>query len=210
MKSPNSISAATLKRLPLYLSYLKTLPKDRTVNISATAISAALSLNAVQVRKDLAAVGKGGRPKIGYLTEELVFDIENCMGCKDLSYAALVGAGNLGKALLSCDDFGQYGLNISVAFDKSENNIGATVNNKHILSADKLEDMCKHMNIRIGIITVPSYEAQGVCDKLIRAGVVEIWNFTSVKLKVPQKVMVLDEHIGSSLPLLFNHKIENN
>ncbi len=209
MKSRNTISVATLKRLPLYLAYLKALPTNGSANISATAISVAMSLNEVQVRKDLAAVGKGGKPKIGYQTGELITDIENCLGCNQFNYAALVGAGNLGRALLSCEDFAQYGLNITVVFDKDKNNIGTVVNNKHILSADKLEEFCTNMKIHIGIIAVPSREAQGVCDKLVRSGAVAIWNFAPVKLNVPEKVMVLNEHIGSSLPLLLGHIADN-
>lgn len=209
MKNQNPISVATLKRLPMYLFYLRELPKDSSVYISATAISAALSLNEVQVRKDLAAVGKGGKPKIGYLTEELISDIEECIGCNEFNNAALVGAGNLGKALLCCEDFEQCGLNITVVFDKDKDNIGTVVNNRHILSADKLEEICNRIKINIGIITVPSHEAQEVCDKLVSCGAVAIWNFAPVKLNVPEKVMVLNEYIGSSLPLLLNHIADN-
>ena len=208
MKTQGPISIATLKRLPLYLSNLKALPKGGPLNISATAIAVALGLNEVQVRKDLASVGDGGRPKIGYLTEELISDLEDCLGCRDCHDAALVGAGNLGKAQLCCGDFGRYGMEIAVAFDESESNIGTTINNKHVLSADKLEELCSRMKIRIGIITVPSYAAQDVCDALVRAGVLAIWNFAPVKLKVPKGVVVLDEHIGSSLPVLLNHLAE--
>ena len=105
----------------MYLSYLKSLPKDGPANISATVAAAALSLNEVQVRKDFAAVGEGGKPKIGYITEELIADIENCLGRSKSINAVLVGAGNLGRALLCCESFSQYGLTIAAAFDCSEN-----------------------------------------------------------------------------------------
>ena len=93
------ISKATLKRLPTYLSYLKALPEDASANISATALAAGLHMGEVQVRKDLALVSDGGRPKIGYNREHLIADIENFLGYGNSNDAVLIGAGKLGRAL---------------------------------------------------------------------------------------------------------------
>ena len=106
------ISKSTLKRLPVYLSYLKSLPEDGPAHISATALAAALSMGEVQVRKDLALVSNGGRPKIGYLREGLIQDIEDFLGYANTNDAVLVGAGKLGRALLGYNGFEEYGLNI--------------------------------------------------------------------------------------------------
>lgn len=100
-----SISTQTLHRIPLYLNYLRSLPKDGAENISATAIAEALGLNDVQVRKDLAQVSSGGRPKIGYITKRLIADIEEFMGYNDTRSAIVAGAGNLGRALFSYGGF---------------------------------------------------------------------------------------------------------
>ena len=89
------ISRATLKRLPTYLSYLKSMPADSPANISATALAAALHMGEVQVRKDLAMVSDGGRPKIGYRRESLIRDIEGFLGYGNTNDAVLIGAGKL-------------------------------------------------------------------------------------------------------------------
>ena len=109
------ISKATLKRLPTYLAYLKSLPEGSSVNISATALAAGLHMGEVQVRKDLALVSSGGRPKIGYNRAALIADIEQFLGYGNTNDAVLIGAGKLGRALLGYSGFAEYGLNIVAA-----------------------------------------------------------------------------------------------
>ena len=110
------ISRATLKRLPTYLAYLKGMPESSGVNISATALAAGLHMGEVQVRKDLALVSSGGRPKIGYNRAALIADIEQFLGYGNTNDAVLIGAGKLGRALLGYSGFAEYGLNIVAAF----------------------------------------------------------------------------------------------
>ena len=99
------ISKAVIKRLPTYLSYLRNLPEDAPPNISATTLANALGMGEVQVRKDLAMVSDGGRPKIGYLREALIDDIEQFLGYDNTTDAILIGAGKLGQALLGYSGF---------------------------------------------------------------------------------------------------------
>lgn len=203
-----TISKQTLQRMPLYLSYLKSLPKDGTVHISATGIANDLKLNDVQVRKDLAQVSDGGRPKIGYITEDLMKDIEHCLGYDNVDTAILIGAGNLGRALLAYDGFSEYGMDIVTAFDVDETIIGTTICGKQVLPMDKLPSVCKRMKIKIGIITVDSQEAQKVCDLLVSNEVLAIWNFAPVHLHVPDHVLVQNENMVNSLAILSNHMVE--
>ncbi|MFB0919455.1 MAG: redox-sensing transcriptional repressor Rex [Oscillospiraceae bacterium] len=203
------IPAPTLRRLPLYLSYLKALPKDSLANISSTVIASELELNDVQVRKDLAAITDGGRPRIGYAVKELVADLEERLGYRDVKSAALVGAGSLGRALLAYENFSEHQFDIAVAFDSDESVIGMQIRGKRVISSDKIENLCGRMKIRLGIITVPEREAQEICDRLVGAGVLAIWNLTSAKLSVPECVMVINERIGDALPLLSQHLTEN-
>jgi redox-sensing transcriptional repressor len=197
-----SVSTQTLQRLPLYLRYLKALPRDGRMNISAKAIAEALGLGEIQVRKDLAAISSGGRPKIGYITESLMADIQSFLGCDNINEAVLVGAGKLGRALLAYEGFGEYGLNIVAAFDDDEGVIEDGGNGKPVFSMGKLEELCARMKIHIGIITVPADSAQSVCDRLLDAGVLAIWNFASVHLKTPEHILVKNENIADSLALL--------
>lgn len=196
-----SVSIQTLKRLPGYLAYLKSLPEDQKDTISATNIAEALKLNHVQVRKDLASVCAGGRPKVGYIKKDLIQELEHYLGYDDTSSAVIVGAGNLGRALLSYDGFSKYGVEIVTAFEIDSNLIGSTVNGKKILAYEKLKGLCNRMNIRIGILTVPDEEAQKVCDEMVESGILAIWNFTSVQLKVPEQVLVHNENMASSLTM---------
>lgn len=199
-----TISPQTLRRLPRYLNFLKSLPKDGAVNISATTIAEALGLNDVQVRKDLALVSSGGRPKIGYITEDLTKDIEHCLGCDDFDSAVLVGAGNLGRALLSYSGFANYGLHIVAAFDADESLAGKSVNGRQIFPVSKLENLCGRLKINLAVLAVPAGAAQEVCDELVRSGVKAILNFAPAELKVPENVLVLNEDIAYLLAVLSN------
>ena len=203
-----NISLQTLRRLPVYLHYLKVI-KDEYQSISATAIAEKFGLNDVQVRKDLAAVSGSGRPKTGYFTDELISQIESYLGCRSDTKTVLIGAGNLGQALMSYDGFDDYGIDIIAAFDTSEEVYGKMVNGKPILSSEDLEEVCLNKNIRLGIITVPAYGAQSVCDELVSYGVKAIWNFAPTILKVPDGVIVENENLASSLAVLSKH-LHNN
>lgn len=200
-----SVSSQAMKRLPQYLSYLKSLSKSEIVHISATSIADALGMNDVQVRKDLAQASGCGRPKIGYVLHDLIRDIEQFLGCDDTDSAVIVGAGSLGCALLSYSGFAPYGLDIAAVFDADEKKIGTHVSGKEILDARTVADLCQRMNIRIGIITVPALHAQDVCDALLKGGVRAIWTFAPVHLCVPTGVLVKHENMACSLAMLSLH-----
>lgn len=204
-----SVSPQTLKRLPMYLRFLTSISVTEYPNISATAIADALGFYDVQVRKDLASVSSGGRPKTGYVTENLIKDIKKFLGYDEQKYAVLVGAGNLGQALLSYEGFKKYGLEISVAFDINEKLWGQSIHGKQILSVDDMETYCKNHSITFGIISSPSEPAQDIADKLVGIGVKSILNFAPVNLKVPSDVMVENVDIASSVVLLCCHITRN-
>lgn len=203
------VSRATLKRLPTYLSYLKSLPEDTAPNISATALAAGLHMGEVQVRKDLALVSDGGRPKIGYNREALIADLEDYLGYGNTNDAVLIGAGKLGRALLGYSGFAEYGLNIVAAFDANDAIIGTSNSGKPIMHLSRLYDTCVRNKIKIGIITVPADQAQEVCDLLIQNGILAIWNFAQKHLNVPEGILVQNENMASSLAILSKHLSEH-
>jgi redox-sensing transcriptional repressor len=202
-----TVSKQTLARLPQYLSYLESLP-DAVRSISATGIAAALGLNQVQVRKDLASVSSSGKPKVGYMRRDLIREIKTFLGYDSADEAVIVGAGKLGRALMGYVGFKDYGLNILAAFDSNDNQIGEDENGHQILPIEVLKDTCQRLGVRIGIITVPASAAQSVCDQLIDAGVLAIWNFAPVRLVVPEGILVQNENMASSLAILSNHLAE--
>lgn len=197
----HSLPMQTLRRLPVYLKYLQSLAGVQ--NISSVGIADALGFNTVQVRKDLALVSSGGRPRTGYVVRDLTADIESYLGYDDITSAVLVGAGELGRALLSYKGFAQYGLDIVAAFDIHPPKAG--VHGKQVLPAEKLAGLCRRMNIKIGIITVPAAAAQGVCDSLVAGGILAIWNFAPVRLSAPPHILIQSENMAASLALLSKH-----
>lgn len=198
------ISKSVLKRLPGYLAYLKTLDGEEHTYISATALANALGMGEVQVRKDLAMVSDGGRPKIGYPREMLIDDIEQFLGYDNTTDAVLIGAGKLGQALLGYNGFDEYGLNILAAFD-THPSADHTEEGKPIFSTDRLESFCKEHKVLMGIITVPAAHAQEVCDRLIACGIKAIWTFAPTHLDVPENILVQYENMATSLAVLSMH-----
>ena len=201
----NEISKPVLKRLPSYLAYLKALPEDGPANISATALAAALNMGEVQVRKDLALVSDGGRPKVGYLRESLIADLEQFLGYDNTTEAVLIGAGKLGQALRGYSGFDEYGLEIVAAFDANEELDGKTESGKPIYSISRLPEFCKERKVLMGIITVPAAAAQEVCDLLIANGIKAVWTFAPTHLDVPPQILVQYENMATSLAVLSMH-----
>ncbi|MGI6153410.1 MAG: redox-sensing transcriptional repressor Rex [Christensenellaceae bacterium] len=199
-----SVSLRTIRRLPLYVNYLKALPAE-TENISATSIAAGVGLNDVQVRKDLASICSGGRPKTGYNRRKLISSIQKYLGYQNVTTAVLVGMGNLGRALHNYSGFREYGLEIAAAFDAHPGVIGKTYGGHRVMPVSKLRDLCMRMHVHIGIIAVPAESAQAVCDVLIESGIKAIWNFAPVRLRTPEDVLVQNEDMASSLAILSSH-----
>ena len=198
------ISKSVLKRLPGYLAYLKNMPEGAPLNISATALANALGMGEVQVRKDLAMVSDGGRPKIGYLREALIDDIEQFLGYYNTTDAILIGAGKLGQALMAYKGFDEYGLNILAAFDL-EPKMTKTDEGKPVYPISKLAQFCRANKVLMGIITVPAESAQQVADELIAGGIKAIWNFAPAHLDVPSGILVQYENMATSLAVLSVH-----
>ena len=198
------ISKSVLKRLPGYLAYLKTMPDNGSPYISATALANALGMGEVQVRKDLAMVSDGGRPKIGYQRSALIDDIEQFLGYDNTTDAVLIGAGKLGQALCGYSGFEAYGLNILAAFD-AQPMMDKTDEGTPIYPMEQLESFCKTNKVLMGIITVPAKHAQDVCNRLIDCGIKAVWNFAPTHLEVPEHILVQNENMATSLAVLSMH-----
>lgn len=198
------ISKAVLKRLPGYLSYLKSTQEGGSLYISATALANALGMGEVQVRKDLAMVSDGGRPKIGYQRDRLIDDIEQFLGYDNTTDAVLIGAGKLGQALCGYSGFDAYGLNILAAFD-AKPAADTTDEGTPIYPMEQLQSFCKGNKVLMGIITVPAKYAQQVCNQLIECGIKAVWNFAPTHLDVPENILVQNENMATSLAVLSMH-----
>jgi len=197
---PSYVSKKLLRRLPLYLNHLKSLP-EQSANVSATTIARAVGLGDVQVRKDLARVSTEGRCRTGRSREQLIQDIENYLDFVTTTGSVIVGAGKLGQALLDYSGFEESGLNVMAGFDLHPASTHSE-SGKPIYPMNRLESFCRNYDVRIGIIAVPGEQAQAVCDSLVACGIQAIWNFAPVHLKTPDYVLVQSENLAVSLTSL--------
>lgn len=192
----------SVRRMPMYLQYLKQVRERGRCCVSCTHIAEHLHLNSIQVRKDLAMTGIVGRPKTGYEVEPLIEAVEEFLGWNNTHDAFLVGVGSLGRALLGYEGFQEYGLEIIAGFEKSADKIGQTIHGKEILDIETLPDLIRRMHVQIGILTVPAEAAQEVTDLMVGAGIRAIWNYTPVQLDVPPTVVVEDVRMAASFAVL--------
>lgn len=188
-----TVSKATLGRLPCYLEYVKRCDSE---NISATKIAADLGYGEVQVRKDLSAVCTSGRPKTGYKRAELEKCLSDILGENKVTSAVLVGAGKLGNALMNYGGFLEYGLEIIAAFDEKPDEENG------VYPVSQLKAFCRAYDVKIGILTVPAKAADSVAKQMTESGITAIWNFAPTTLNVPQYVKVKNENLALSLAYL--------
>lgn len=207
VQTVQGISKQALLRLPYYLNYLKLLQKEGTMVVSAPKIAAALALNEVQVRKDIALVSScAGKPKTGFQVDLLIHDLESFLGYDNVDEAVLIGAGQLGRSLLGYKGFADYGLQIVAAFDRDPTLFDLRFDGEQrIFPMEKLEDLCRRLRVHIGIICVPPKSAQDVCDRLVACGIRAVWNFAPTHLTVPDGVLLQNENMASSLAVLSAH-----
>lgn len=194
----------SLRRLPSYLYFLQRLKKTNKKVVSCSVIGQELRFDPTQVRKDLQYTGIVGKSKVGYDIDKLIDAIEIFLGWDKISPAILVGVGSLGTAVLGYPNFHRHGLEIVAAFDRDPNKIGNVVHGKEILHIDRISDFVQEMHIHVGIITVPPEAAQIVTSLLVLGGIKAIWNFAPVALSVPPDIIVQNEDLFASFPILSN------
>jgi redox-sensing transcriptional repressor len=194
--------APSVRRLPSYLLIAKQAFDAGDEYISGTLIAGELSLEPIQVRKDLAITGISGRPKRGYPVGPLITAIESYLNWDRRVDAVLVGAGNLGSALVGFPGFKQHGLHIIAAFDADPGKTGKIIHDATIYSMEDLGTRIPGLGVLMAVLTVPSGMAQAVADQLVTAGIKAIWNFTNVKIKVPEDVVVQNEDLSSGYAML--------
>ena len=192
----------SIKRLPLYLGFLRDLQRNKREFVSCTHIAEAFNFESVQVRKDLAFTGIIGKPKVGYSVPVLIDVIEDFLGWNNLNNAFLVGAGSLGSAFLGYERFQEYGLKILAAFDVDAAKIGVEIHGKEVLPLEKLPELAARMHVHIAILTVPAAAAQAAAEILVAGGVKGILNFAPVQLNLPEDVIVEDVNLAVSFAAL--------
>ena len=194
-----TISKATIDRLPLYYRTLRLAQDDGMDIISSDELGRRLELTPEQIRKDLALFGQFGKKGVGYYVNELKFNVGKILGLDNHWNIAIVGIGHLGVALANYQNFIALGFNLVALFDNDPNIIGKTVNHVKVKSIDELQSCAKNLKIDIGVIAVPAQFAQQVADKLVKANIKGIWNFAPVKMRVPEDVKIVNEDLSVGL-----------
>ena len=197
-----TISKATIDRLPLYYRTLRLAQDDGMDIISSDELGRRLELTPEQIRKDLALFGQFGKKGVGYYVNELKFNVGKILGLDNHWNIAIVGIGHLGVALANYQNFIALGFNLVALFDNDPNIIGKTVNHVKVKSIDELQSCAKNLKIDIGVIAVPAQFAQQVADKLVKADIKGIWNFAPVKMRVPEDVKIVNEDLSVGLSRL--------
>ena len=195
-------AAPSVRRLPSYLYTIRQMQSEGNEYISGTLIAQELGLEPIQVRKDLAITGIIGKPKMGYPVHTLIDAIESFLGWDSVQDVVLVGAGNLGSALMGHREFRLHGLHIVAAFDKNPEKTGSTIHGVKVLPMDDIETEIRKLGVKAAILTIHSDDAQATADILVKAGILGIWNFTAVKLRVPETVAVQTEDLSSGYAIL--------
>lgn len=195
-------SQPTIKRLPSYLHVIENAQREGKEFISGTVIAEELDLEPIQVRKDLAVTGIVGKPRIGFPVDKLIEAIYKFLEWDRDHRAIIVGAGNLGTALMGYREFKRRGLDIVAAFDPDKEKVGTLIHGTRVYPVGQMTEKIREFGVNIAILTVPSAHAQAVADLLVKSGIQAIWNFTNIKLKVPKDVIVQKEDLSSGYAVL--------
>lgn len=198
----NKISDATVRRLSLYYRSLKYAYDRGMRTISSQELADMNNLTAAQVRKDLSFFGAFGRRGLGYYVADLQRNIARILGINKTWNVALVGAGNIGRALLDYDQFRQQGFLIKVIFDNDPQKIGKTFHGLEVKDFDDAAEEIRQHKIKIAIIAVPAQFAQQVVDRLVEYRIKAILNFAPITLQVPDHISVRNENMAIEIEAL--------
>ncbi|MBR2301414.1 MAG: redox-sensing transcriptional repressor Rex [Bacteroidaceae bacterium] len=194
----------TLRRLPWYLSVCRLLKAKGEVFVSSTRLSKETNIVASQIAKDLSCVNIVGRTRVGYEIDNLLAVLEDFLGFTTVHKAFLFGVGRLGGALLNDSGLKQFGLEVVAAFDTNPRIVGHSIAGIPVYHINELEAKMRRHQVKIGILTVPIDNAQEVADKMVVWGIKAIWNFTPLRIRVPENIVVQNTSLYAHLSLMFN------
>lgn len=203
------IPSATIGRLSIYSRYLKDADNKGIVTVSSQNIAKATGVTPAQVRKDLAYFGEFGTRGVGYNSRELYSYIMKILGLDRSWPVAVIGAGNLGRALCHYKGFAERGFNICCVFDNDPNKIGEKFADVEVFPMSALEEKVKVHNIKLGIIAVPASSAQEAADNMIKARINGIINFAPINVIVNENILLRRVDLAAQLEYL-TYSLEDN
>lgn len=200
------IPDATVARLPLYLRALNGLAERGTATVSSEDLALAAGVNSAKLRKDLSHLGSYGTRGVGYDVQYLIYQISRELGLTQDWAVAIVGVGNLGRALANYGGFVSRGFRVAGLLDADPTVVGDRIAGLTVEHSDGLEAVIRKRGVSIVVIATPAAAAQQVCDRVIAAGVTSILNFAPVVLTVPDGVDVRKVDLSIELQILAFHE----
>ncbi|GAA0968451.1 redox-sensing transcriptional repressor Rex [Acrocarpospora macrocephala] len=200
------IPDATVARLPLYLRALNGLAERGTATVSSEDLALAAGVNSAKLRKDLSHLGSYGTRGVGYDVQYLIYQISRELGLTQDWAVAIVGVGNLGRALANYGGFVSRGFRVAGLLDADPAVVGDHIAGLTVEHSDGLEAVIRKRGVSIVVIATPATAAQQVCDRVIAAGVTSILNFAPVVLTVPDGVDVRKVDLSIELQILAFHE----
>jgi len=198
----SGVSEATVRRLSNYFRILGDLEVEGEETISSDRLAVRCGITSAQVRKDFSSFGSFGRRGLGYNVDHLRGSIGKILGIDRCWKLVLVGAGNLGHALFQYEEFHRQGFHICAIFDHNLAKVGSNWDGVMVHSMDRLAELVKDHDARIGVVAVPAAAGQEVADRLVEAGVEGILNFAPVKLSAPEPVYIRNVNLAIALESL--------
>ena len=198
----DAIPPPVVWRLSLYLRQLEHLAGSGIEKVSSRGLADILQVTGAQVRKDLAHFGQFGRPGVGYRVDELVGKLRQILRTDRVWKVIVVGAGDLGRALLRHERFFHKGFEVVAAFDIAAEVIGSTVGSITVHHMRKLPKLVRDLDVRLAMVAVPPHAAQQVTDTLCRAGIRGILNFAPTSVQPPADVTVRQVALAAQLEQL--------
>ena len=197
------VSPAVIKRLPRYFRYLREIIRMGKTRVSSAELSRMMNVTASQIRQDLNCFGGFGQQGYGYNVNYLYTKICEILGVGCGFRAAVIGAGNLGTALVKSTMFEKRGVDVVAMFDVNSDIIGKKIGDVKVYGMDSLEETLKRYSVDIVILTLPKEYATDAADRLENTDITGIWNFTGKEIQIPTKDVVVENvHIGDSLMTL--------
>ena len=196
------IPKATAKILPLYYRYLIILNEEGKDKVSSTELSEAVQVDSASIRRDFSYFGALGKRGYGYDVKNLLSFFKKILNQDTLTNVALVGVGNLGRALLNYNFKRSNNIRISCAFDINKKITGRILSGVPVYDMKDLKQQLSDQQISIAILTVPSTAAQKTTDEMVDAGVKGIMNFTPIRLSAPASVRVQNVDLATELQTL--------
>ncbi len=196
------VSESVIKRLPRYFRYLRILMRSGISRISSSELSKMMNVTASQIRQDLNCFGGFGQQGYGYNVEYLYANICELLGVGAGFNSVIIGAGNLGRAIIKSNMFEKRGVEIIGIFDTNPHAVGERIEYIEVLNIDKLEQFCACNKVDFAVLTLPKPYAQEMASRLYELGITAFWNFTGQELELPRDSIVENVHLGDSLMTL--------